>query len=62
MIRDLVAHIFENSYLDDTVTKLVQIWSCARVVGAVFRAAYRVLSGYVSRETRASRLIEFWRV
>ena len=60
MTRDLAAEISENSYLDETLPKRVELCMCTRVVGAISRAAYRVLSGYVARETRASRSIEFW--
>ena len=62
MTRDLAVDILENSYVDETLPKRVEFCMCARVVGAFSRAAYRVLSGYVARVSRASRSIEFWRV
>ena len=48
MIRDMAAEISENSHLDETLPKCVEFCMCARVVGAVSRAVYRVLSGYVA--------------
>ena len=43
MIRDLAAHIFENSHLDETVTNLVQILVvCAPLWDGFMRGAVGV--------------------
>ena len=47
MIRDLAAKISENSYLDETVTKLIQIWACARASGVISRAVQPALRIFV---------------
>jgi hypothetical protein len=60
MIRVLAAEILENSHLDETVTKLVQIWVCARVSGAISRAVQPALSIYVLGIRMDSLSVKSW--
>ena len=58
MIRDLAAKIWENSYIDETVTKLIQIWACARASGVISRAVQPALRTYVVGIRMTSRFVE----
>ena len=58
MIRYLAAEISENSRLDETVTKLVQIWACARASGVISRAVQPALRIYVLGTRVTSRFVE----
>jgi hypothetical protein len=58
MIRDLAVEISENSCLDETVTKLIQIWACARVSGVISRAVQPALRIYVLGIRVTSRFVE----
>ena len=58
MIRDLAAEISENSRLDETVTKLAQIWACARASGVISRAVQPALRIYVLGTRVTSRFVE----
>jgi hypothetical protein len=62
MIRNLAAEISENSYFDETVTKLIQIWACARVSGVISRAVQPALRVYVLGIRMTSRFVEPCRV
>ena len=58
MIRDLAAEISENSHLDETVTKLIQIWACARESGMISRAVQPALRIHVLGIRVTSRFVE----
>ena len=58
MIRDLAAKFSQNSCLDETVTKLIQIWACARASGMISRAVQPALRIYVLGIRMTSLFVE----